>query len=192
MESVTFNSFKTMPFIPYNIVSHLAQDPKADNLFKLLKYPSYDALSKPSLTLQEKIEMINKNQSMQNEYNIFLSRLIEDEQTKEQSILKIYKAETVPTNAQVAVVCYEFDIMCGAKTTVVDYDNIPVSRLDLMESIILESLNGADVNGVGVLQFNRKLTSSCRSSIGIGNNSNYIGTALVMGVLVSTLDDSRC
>ena len=91
MNKPLFNTFDSMPFIPYNIVAHLANDPVADDLFKLLKYNTYDAISQPSLSLKEKMSMIYKNQPQQNDYNIFLNRLVEDEETAERTILKVYK-----------------------------------------------------------------------------------------------------
>lgn len=189
---ITFNSLDSLPYIPYNIISHIAQDPEAEGFWKLLKYNSYDALSKPNLSLQEKMGLVCKNQENQNEYSIFLTRLVENEQTIERTILKLYKADTRPISAQNAIVSMEFDILCGAKTTIVDFNGYPCSRLDVMEHLIVKSLNGAEVSGVGVLQFNDDLTNLCRATFGIGNNSSYIGTALIMGTLVTNLHDKGC
>lgn len=187
-----FNSFDSLPFIPYNILSHLANDPLVEDLWKLLKYNTYDALSQPNLTFKQKMSMIWKNQATQNNYTIFLTRLIEDEQLSERTILKLYKANSDPVSAQIATTAYEFDILVGAKIPMVDYNGIPCSRVDVIESLLLKSLNGADVNGVGWLQFNDDLSRLCRSATGVGNNTSYYGTSILMAVQIGNLNDRGC
>lgn len=193
MNKPLFNTFDSMPFIPYNIVAHLANDPVADDLFKLLKYNTYDAISQPSLSLKEKMSMIYKNQPQQNDYNIFLNRLVEDEETVERTILKVYKNNSDPIIAQRATICYEFDILVGAKIPMIDYQGLPCRRTDVIEMILLKSLNGAEIDGtVGWFQFNDDLSRYCKSAMGIGNNTNYEGTAIVMAVQLGNLNDTGC
>jgi hypothetical protein len=189
LKTSNFNTFSALPYIPYNIISHLAQDPKAEGFWKLLKYDGYDALEQDNLSLQEKLSMVYKNQANQNEYSVFLTNLLEDEQTRERTILKVFKNNSVPVNAQVATICYEFDILCGAKMAVVDYQGVPCNRLDVAESILLNSLNGIDVAGVGFLQFNYELSRLCRSSFGLGNNMSFVGTGIIIAVQVSNISD---
>lgn len=187
-----FNQLTSMPYIPYRIIAHLAQDVKANDLWKLLKYNTEDALSKPNLTLEEKLSLVCKNNSDQNKYGFFLTRLVENEQTIERTIIKLYKVNTVPNNRLQAICPYSFDIVTGAKTVVVDYNGIPCSRLDVIESILSQSLNGVDVGGVGFLEYNRELNRICGAVYGIGNNTSYIGQSVVFAVRVSGLDDRQC
>ena len=42
-----FNNFANLPYVPYKIIMTLAQN--NENIFKLLKYGTYDCLSKPNL-----------------------------------------------------------------------------------------------------------------------------------------------
>ena len=65
-----FNNFAMLPSVPYNIIMTLAQN--NENIFKMLKYNTYDCLSQPNLTFEEKMEMIYKNQDQQQDYRIFL------------------------------------------------------------------------------------------------------------------------
>lgn len=192
MPSTLFNQFDVLPYIPYNIVKHLAQDPKAEDFWKLLKYTTYDALSQPNLSLQEKLSLIWVGEGFQNNHSIFFTRLIEDEQTIERTVLKLYKYDVSPNNAQQAIASYEFDILTGGKTVIVDYNGVPASRIDVAETALLQSLNGIDVAGVGYLQFNKDLSRLDRMTHGIGNNTTYIGDALFMSLMVSNLSDTRC
>ena len=50
-----YNSLSALPNAPYNILKYLAQN--NENIWKLLKYNSYDALSKPNLTMEEKLSL---------------------------------------------------------------------------------------------------------------------------------------
>lgn len=187
-----YNQLTSMPYVPYRIISHLAQDVKANDLWKLLKYNTEDALSKPNLTLEEKLSLVCKNNSDQNECGFFLTRLVENEQLEERSIIKLYKVNTLPEDIYRAICVYSFDILTGAKTTVVDYNGYPCSRLDVMETILIQSLNGVYVGGVGELQYSRELTRSCGAVYGVGNNTNYQGNSVVLAVRISDLDDKEC
>lgn len=187
-----YNQLTTMPYIPYRIISYLATDPKAEDLWKLLKYNSEDALSKPKLSLEEKLDLVCKNNANQNDYSFFLTRLVENEQTLERTIIKLYKINTVPADRLRAVCPYSFDILTGAKTVVIDYNGVPCSRLDVIEAILIQCLNGADVGGVGFLEYNRELNRACGAVYGIGNNTSYTGQSVVLAVRVSGLDDTKC
>ena len=48
-----YNNFVSMPYIPYRIVEYLAYN--NENLWKILKYNTYDCLSKNDLTFEEKM-----------------------------------------------------------------------------------------------------------------------------------------
>ena len=56
-----YNSLSALPYIPYNILVYLARQDAAEDLWKLLKYNSYDALSKPNLNFDQKLELIWRN-----------------------------------------------------------------------------------------------------------------------------------
>lgn len=187
-----FNQLTPMPFIPYKIISHLAKDVKAEGLWKLLKYNTEDALSKPNLTLAEKMALLCRNNADQNKYSVFLTRLIENEQIEERTILKIYKIATIAEDRYISTCAYAFDVLTGAKSSIVDYDGIPCSRLDVMEQILVKSLNGIGVNGVGQFVCDRDLHRACGAAYGIGNNTNYEGVQVVMAVRVSDLNDREC
>ena len=51
-----FNKYTSLPSVPYKIISYLAQS--NDNIFKALYYQGSDALKRPNLSLEQKINMI--------------------------------------------------------------------------------------------------------------------------------------
>ena len=98
------SSFKLMPTIPYNIILKLATDESiyANSLWKLLKYPEWSALSKPNLTLEEKMALVWTPEKMtstvtQDDFNVFLKPLVADSLNtdKSQTQLKIYRYDTI-------------------------------------------------------------------------------------------------
>lgn len=185
----SFNKFLTLPFIPYRIVVALTQN---DNFFKLLKYNTYDALSMPNLTEDEKLQLICKDFDDMQNYNIFLTNIEPNELVNSKTILKLYRYDTLPINHIVSTISYRFDILYGTKNALVEYQGVPCPRVDLMEMELMKTLNGADVAGVGKLQFNHDLSRLCRSTLNIGNNYTFTGTSIVMATQLADLggDDS--
>ncbi|MGL4452270.1 MAG: hypothetical protein ACRCTZ_13895, partial [Sarcina sp.] len=68
-----FNQATRVPFIPYRIVEQLMAN---EDFWKILKYPTYDCISKPNLTIEEKSMMIWKNQDNSQDYNIFFNNVV--------------------------------------------------------------------------------------------------------------------
>lgn len=185
-----YNTFANMPFVPYKIIEHLAT--KNETIWKLLKYGEYDALSHPNLSLNEKLEMIWKGQADTQNYNVFFTKLLENAEPDAKTILKIYKFVTEPTDTLIANVSYEFDILYGGKLSIVDYDGVPCNRGEVFETELLRTLNGSNVGGVGMLQFNRRLSSFSKSMMNIGNNKTYIGNSVIMTTQMGSVANDGC
>lgn len=183
-----YNKYEFMPFIPYRVIEHLAVH--NDNLWKILKYNDYDCLSKPDLTFEEKLALIWNQEGNQEDYNVFFSQLIENMIPESKTILKLYKILTTPKDTIRGVSSYEFDILYGGKIALVKYNGIPCNRGDVVEAELLKTLNGADVGGVGMLQFNTKLSSASRSSLNLGNSKTFTGTSLILNVEMSDVGDN--
>ena len=184
-----FNQFSSLPSIPYLIIEKLMEN---ENIWKILKYPTYDCLSENNLTLDEKSNMIWKNKEKQTDYNVFLTPLVEDMIYDSTTILKCYRYYNVPTNHLNAVVTYEMDILYGGKISLIEYNGIPCNRSDVMEMEIMKTLNGADVGGIGYFQFNRELSSFCQSRMVLGNDKTFTGTSIIMGTNLSNINGGNC
>ena len=186
-----YNNFKMMPYIPYKIIEYLAYN--NENLWKILKYNTYDCLSEPDLTFNEKMELIWSYQGNQEDYRIFITALVENMIPISETMIKIYKDITVPRTPINAVAGYEIDILYGGKISLIEYNGIPCNRGDVCEAEILSTLNGVEVNGVGRLEFNTQKISSSRSALNIGDNKSFTGTSLLLAVDISDIgDDSSC
>lgn len=186
-----YNKYISMPYIPYRIIEYLANN--NENLWKILKYNTYDCLSEDDLTFEEKMELVWSHEANQEDYKIFLTALVENMIPISGTIIKIYKEMTLPRNHINAVAGYEIDILYGGKIALVEYNGIPCNRGDVCEAEILSTLNGVEVDGVGKLEFSMKKLGSSRSSLNIGDNKSFTGTSLLMGVDISDIgDNSSC
>lgn len=185
------NTFNSMPQIPYQILTYLIDN--NENLFKLLKYNSTDALQKDDLTKKEKIALLYTEVGQEDDYHIFLKPLIGEEMTDSVTQLRLYKARITPTTSLKAVLNYEFDIVVGTKTNLV-YDNngIPCSRLDMIESEIINSLCGTSMFGVGGFQFNRELSNLCVQNTGLSNSKSFFGSSFVLACNWVEVDENGC
>ncbi len=186
-----YNSLTALPFIPYKIMEYLANNDEI--IWKMLKYNSYDALSKPNLTFEEKMELVWKNGDPQDKYSVFLTNLVEDAIPKSRCIFKNYQYYIHAKELYTSTVVYSFDFLYGGKMALVEYNKIPVSRGDLFINRILTVLNGAYVGGIGKLTF---LDDMSRYNLGksiIGNSKTFTGVQLFMSVMVGdTGEQDEC
>jgi len=187
-ELLSFNKFSSMPYIPYKVIAFLISNENAENIFKILKYPTYDCLKEQNLTMKEKKEMIWKGQDQMQDYNIFLTNVEENMLDESKTLLKLFRYDSLPVNRMISVVCYEFDILFGTKSSIIDYNGIPCNRGDVLEAEILKVINGEELSGVGYFQYNYELSRLCRSRANIGNNSTFTGCSFVLATQSSDLD----
>nr|DAG40291.1 MAG TPA: hypothetical protein [Caudoviricetes sp.] len=178
-----FNSLSALPYIPYNILVYLARQDGAEDLWKMLKYNSYDALSKPNLSFEEKLKLIWRN-GPQEKYGVFLTPLIEDAICESKCVLKIYDYYIHAKELYTSTLVYAFDFLYGGQMSLIEYDGVPVSRGDLFVNIILTVLNGAEVGGIGKLIFYDDMSRYDLARVTIGNSKTFTGIQLFMSVNV--------
>lgn len=178
-----FNSLSALPYIPYNILVYLARQDGAEDLWKMLKYNSYDALSKPNLSFEEKLKLIWRN-GPQEKYGVFLTPLIEDAICESKCVLKIYDYYIHAKELYTSTLVYAFDFLYGGQMSLIEYDGVPVSRGDLFINIILAVLNGAEVGGIGKLIFYDDMSRYDLARATIGNSKTFTGVQLFMSVNV--------
>ena len=189
ISTTSYNNFKYMPQIPYKIIEKLAKDvnSSAENLWKILKYPTTDAISNPNLTFAEKMAILwTPNQvdaSQENKFSIFLKPLVPSalNDADEQIQLRIHRIVTKPTTNLEAILVYQFDMITQEFCSMVyDEDDVLVERTDLMEYYILDCLNGTDIGiGTGFLSFdNRMISGYVKSELAINNGKSLYGKSL--------------
>lgn len=178
-----YNSMSALPAIPYKIMEYLATDENADCIWQMMAYNSYDALSKPKLTISEKMKLLWKT-GPQDKYSLFLTNLVEDAIAESRSIMKVYQYYIHANELYTGTVVYSFDFLYGGQMSLVDYNGIPVSRGDLFINTILKCLNGKEVNGIGKLTFYTDMSRYDLAKSVIGNSKTFTGVQLYMSTLV--------
>lgn len=178
-----YNSLSQLPYIPYKILEYLAQNPNAEDIWKMLKYNDYDALDNPNLTMEEKLDLVWKN-GRQDNYSVFFTNLVEDAIAESKSIMKIYDYYIHADGLYTGTVVYAFDFLYGGKMALVKYNGYPVSRWDLFVNKIMTCLNGAFVGGVGKLQFFGQQSRYDLGRTVIGNSKTFTGGQIFMSVQV--------
>ena len=185
--SMAFNNYKEMPQLPYKVIAALLteESESAENFWKLLKYADVDALSKPNLTYDEKVALIWRGDSIEQNYNVFLKPLVGSsmDDAQAQTQLRIFRYTTMPITRFEAVITIEADFITNEKTCLVYQDGLLCERTDLMEALFLDIMNGRDIEiGSGVVMFDRELSRSCNSQLNIGNSKSFYGRSLVMAL----------
>lgn len=178
-----YNSLAILPNLSYNIMVALANNNEANDLWKMLKYSGYDALSKPDLTFEDKISLIWKN-GPQEQFSVFLTALIEDAIAESKTILKLYNYYIHASELYSSVVVYAFDCLYGGQMSLVEKNGIPVSRGDLFIHTILKVLNGRYIGGVGKLIFFDDMSRYDLARVTMGNSKTFTGNQLFMSVIV--------
>ena len=201
--TIAYNNFLHMPQVPYKIFERLvlSTSRSAENLFKILKYATTDAISQSNLTVDEKMTMLwtpdATNASQQNLFSIFLKPLVSSalDDAVQQIQLRIYKVVNKPTTNVVATIGYQFDMYTSEVCCMVyDEEGFLVERTDLMEAYLLDVLNGSDIEvGSSYFQFyNRELNSISRSNLSINNSKSLYGRSMVLSLLYVDAKTGGC
>lgn len=171
-------------------------------IWKLLVYNDIDALNKPLPEYKDVVKLICSDNISQENFRIFRSCHLEEAWTIQSTFLKIYIDSIMPENPYVAQVNIGVDIIVHNKIINVNVpesekiypidivDDIAYtinqkSRVSILTRAILSLLNGADVQGVGKLQFSMELNRFNQGQYEIWNNRNFEGMKLVLGTRMS-------
>ena len=184
---MAYNSYKEMPQLPYKVIAALLTEKSqiAEDFWKLLKYTEVDALEKENLTYDEKVSLIWKGESIEQNYNVFLKPLVGSsmDDAEAQTQLRIFRFTTMPTDRFNSIITIEADFITNEKTALVYQNGLLCERTDLMEAMFLDIMNGRDIEiGSGMLTFDRELSRSCNSQLNIGNSKSFYGRSLVLAL----------
>lgn len=193
------NDFAQQVFIPNQIVTALIKNTsqEAEDFWKLLYYSQPDALTKNNLTTKQKKDMIWTGQTEENKYHVFYKPLIGAalDTANAQTQIRLYRTTTNPTTKLSAITNFEIDLITNEKESLVRYGGYYVERTDLMETLLLSIINGRDIGiGVGRLAYDKELSRSCSSTLGINNSKTFYGRSLVLGLrfMSAETDKTAC
>lgn len=199
-----FNRFDNLDSIEDRIINYLIESDSvyANRIWKVLKYSEVDALLQEDLTKEEKSKLVDNGAADQSEKRVFRYPYFEDAFVVKSSVLRIYIDSVVPENHLVSKVNIGFDLISNNKINNLyndENDNLeyPDTYRPISENVMLKSrnsvllknllaeLNGKDIEGVGVLQFNQDLSMFSQARLGFFNNQNYSGYKVLMACMQS-------
>lgn len=205
---VAFNRFPNLDSIEDRIIYYLISPNKKNkdeikytkDIWKLIYYSDANALNLPEPNYRDIVKLISKPNQPQTESRIFRSPHFEDAWGEQCSLIKTYIDSIVPNNALYSTVNIGVDVIVHNKiidinvsendsSSIIDivdgieYKISTISRVSALTKAILYLLNGADVAGVGKLQFNNDgISNYSQVQYGIWNNRNFEGNKIIIGV----------
>ena len=118
-----------------------------DNLFKLLKYNTRDALSQP-ITMKDKIDLFKQNTDL-SQNGVIFQRFNDDTFQEKISQLRIFIQGGSPIENVLSNVAVGFDIVVHNELMILNNGD---NRALILLSELQKSLNGMDI-GLGILTF---------------------------------------
>lgn len=179
-----YNSMSALPKALYRILEYLVTAESAEDIWKMLKYNDYYALSNPNLTMTEKLDLLWR-EGKQEDYSVFFTNLIEDAMCVSKCVLKMYHYYTYARpSSYLATPTFAFDFLYGGQMSLVEKDGIPVNRGDLFINCLLASLNGANIGGVGTLIFDDEQSRYDAARSVVGNSKTFTGVQIYLSTLM--------
>ncbi len=173
-EYATFDSY---PQFSYKILTHLITSSDAELLWKILKYNTNNPYSEDNLTKSEKIAMIYDGGADATDSRVFFDQGMEDVVDEVMTLIRVYPLIILPENYTNGLASINFEIYSHHKTnTMINHQ----TKIDTIVQILLKSLNGKDIGGVGNLFFNAG--RSRYDKIAAIGNTPYKGKCLTMSV----------
>lgn len=164
-----------------SIVGHLIE--KNEDIFKLMKYDTNDALLQPILTKEEKRALIYGGESDSASFRIFIQPHTDDSVKNESCSLYIYPVVIIPEDNIMGNVAFNFDIVCHNKINMLSNRK---TRIDLMAENLLKTLNGKNIKGVGQFVFDKKANTYDSARLNLYNGKDYFGYTITMSTRISS------
>lgn len=179
-ENGVFAKFNNLPILQYNIVKCLYTN---EDLWKLLYYDTPNALFKDNLTNKLKSSLIYNVQGEvyptdMSRFKVFMNDVSDDMWPDMSSVLRVYVSSITPTTRTNGTFCFDIDVLTHTK---IDMLQNNLSRKVCLLSNVLGTLNGAEIDGLGVLAFSRQSSYEDKVSLGSASRERaYSGYKIVM------------
>jgi hypothetical protein len=174
-----YNKYTLLPNIPYNIATYLMDSADAELIWKLLKYDTNDAWNKTNLAKSEKGALIYKGVGApaNSAFRVFFDAGMDGAWEIQATILRISPVAIIPKTYVTGVQSIRFEVYTHSEINMLS--NYNPRSLSIIQKLI-ETLNGADIEGIGRLFFDYKASQYCRlTGVNVGN-ATYKGYELIM------------
>lgn len=184
----SYNQYDGLQNFTLLIIQHLMLN--NEDIWKLLKYDTQDALEKPNLTREEKAKLIYPGASGgdMDDYRVFRTPYLDDLTTNQQAQLRVYLESITPDTRLYGTVDVNIEVICHVKMIELnDYQN----RVESIVWQVIKTLNGADVGGIGKLFFDRSGSFYDLIKMNRYNNRNFYGYTITMSTKMGNISECR-
>lgn len=184
----SYNQYDGLQNFTLFIIQHLMLN--NEDIWKLLKYDTQDALEKPNLTREEKAKLIYPGASGgdMDDYRVFRTPYLDDLTTNQQAQLRVYLESITPDTRMYGTVDVNIEVICHVKMIELnDYQN----RAESIVWQVIKTLNGADVGGIGKLFFDRNGSFYDLIKMNRYNNRNFYGYTITMSTKMGNIAECQ-
>lgn len=184
----SYNQYDGLQNFTLLIIQHLMLN--NEDIWKLLKYDTQDALEKPNLTREEKAKLIYPGASGgdMDDYRVFRTPYLDDLTTNQQAQLRVYLESITPDTRLYGTVDVNIEVICHVKMIELnDYQN----RAESIVWQVIKTLNGADVGGIGKLFFDRNGSFYDLIKMNRYNNRNFYGYTITMSTKMGNVAECQ-
>ena len=184
----SYNQYDGLQNFTLLIIQHLMLN--NEDIWKLLKYDTQDALEKPNLTREEKAKLIYPGASGgdMDDYRVFRTPYLDDLTTNQQAQLRVYLESITPDTRLYGTVDVNIEVICHVKMIELnDYQN----RAESIVLQVIKTLNGADVGGIGKLFFDRNGSFYDLIKMNRYNNRNFYGYTITMSTKMGNIAECQ-
>ena len=184
----SYNQYDGLQNFTLLIIQHLMLN--NEDIWKLLKYDTQDALEKPNLTREEKAKLIYPGASGgdMDDYRVFRTPYLDDLTTNQQAQLRVYLESITPDTRLYGTVDVNIEVICHVKMIELnDYQN----RAESIVWQVIKTLNGADVGGIGKLFFDRNGSFYDIIKMNRYNNRSFYGYTITMSTKMGNIAECQ-
>lgn len=208
------NRFENLDSIEDKILQHLLhhETKHTNNIWKLLKHATLNALSEADVSLPDRLSLINKDTGYPTDKRVFLSPFVDDAWAVECSSLYIFVDKIKPIDHTRAAIYVTVETVTHSKISVIngdgdldlnpdanpndsDINNEVIVDIKNRETVLVKSLlaelNGLYLDGIGYLQMN-KLENDVSGDVSMPlfNGRSYYGHRINFVIEMSGISES--
>lgn len=178
-----YNRLNQLPNLSINIINCLLDN--NETIWKLLKYETNDALDKPNLTSDEKTNLIYDGSGEEENYRVFTKGISSNAQENNCTQLRVFVWKVTPVDHIKSRVDMAIQII--SHTSILTLNNYQ-NRNELLFQQLVATLNGAYINGVSQLVFDKKSNSNNAAMWNAPTEKWYESFDILMSCMVSTVN----
>lgn len=128
-----YNRFENLDGIESKVLFHLvnSQTKHAQNMWRLLKYETLDALSQDNVPVKERLELVCSDNGYPTDKRVFLAPFIDDAWEVQCSSVYVFVDSVRPVDGMRAIVTLTVEIITHSKVSTINGDGDPISNPDV-------------------------------------------------------------